>query len=140
MKIVICGSLQFVSEMKSVQNQLTSLGHTVFMPESAKEEKDKSHWQTLRTENEAEFARIKGERILLHFSKIDKADAIIVLNYKKKGKANYIGANTFLEMGYAFGVGKKIFTLNPLPKEQGNYEEIIAMQPVVLDNELERIN
>lgn len=138
MKITICGSLKFVSEMHLVKLKLEKRGHKVLMPESAIEEKDDTYWNDLMDNNPKEFAKIKGERIKLHFDKIKASDAILILNYDKHGKNNYVGPNTFLEMGYAFGVGKKIFVLNHLPKDY-HYEELISMNPVCLNNDLEEV-
>ena len=67
--------------------------------------------------------------------KIEKCDAILVLNYDKKGIVNYIGGNTFLEIGLAFWLGKKIFLLHPIP-EMDYKAEMHAMQPVVLQGDL----
>jgi nucleoside 2-deoxyribosyltransferase len=138
MKITICGSLRFVNEMKAVEQILKQEGHEVFMPESAIEKKDNIYWENLKHENIDEFSNIKGERIKLHFDKINSSEAVLILNYDKNEKENYIGANTFLEMGYAFGVGKKIFVLNNLPKEH-HYEELIAMKPICLKGEIKQI-
>ena len=80
-------------------------------------------------------AKIEHDFIRAHFKKVQDADAILVLNYDKKGIANYIGGNTFLEMGLAFWLGRKIFLLNPIPAM--DYKtEMHAMQPVVLSGDL----
>jgi nucleoside 2-deoxyribosyltransferase len=52
-----------------------------------------------------------------HFAKIREADALLVCNFTKKGIDNYIGANTFLEMGYAYSLELPIYTYNPLPDQ-----------------------
>src|SRR6185369_15050645 len=46
---------------------------------------------------------------------IAESDAILVLNQTKKGIDGYIGGNTLMEMGMAYGMGKKIFLYNPPP-------------------------
>lgn len=81
----------------------------------------------------------KGEAIANHFRKIDESDAILVTNYEKKGIENYIGGNTFLEIGYAFGTGKKIFILNNLPEQSAYKEEILGMQPIILSGDILKI-
>ena len=138
MKITICGSLKFVKEMKEVQNLLEEQGHVVLMPESAVEEKNDVYWNELKESNVDEFARVKGERIKLHFNKINSSDAILILNYDKHGKENYIGPNTFLEMGFAFGMNKKIFVLNDLPQDQ-KHEELLSMKPICLNQDFNKI-
>jgi hypothetical protein len=74
-----------------------------------------------------------------HFKKVAKGDAVLILNYTKDGVENYIGPNSFLEMGIAYFLGKKIFLLNPIPRSY-LWEEVKAMQPVVLNGDLEKIN
>ena len=62
----------------------------------------------------------------------ENSDAILVLNIDKKGIKNYIGGNTFLEMGKAFDKGIPIFLLNNIPEKIMYREELIAMQPIVV--------
>ena len=138
MKITICGSLKFVKEMKEIELKLKELGYDVLMPKSAIESKDNSYWEDLMNNNPQECSRIRGERIKLHFEKINSSDAVLILNYSKNGKDNYIGANTFLEMGYAFSAEKKIFLLNPLPKDH-HHDELTAMNPICLNKNLNLI-
>ncbi len=139
MKIAICGSIKFAQEMKQVKVQLEQLGHQALLPHSAEVGDLKPYWAELRAKDLKEFARIKGERITGHFDKIVACDAILVLNYDKEGKRNYIGPNTFLEMGVAFHEKKKIFLLNPIMESDGNYEELLALQPTVLEGDLGKI-
>lgn len=81
----------------------------------------------------------KSAAIKAHFEKIDKADAILVTNYPKKGVDGYIGGNTFLEMGYAFAVGKKVFVLFDLPKDSPYKEELLGLQPIILNGDISNI-
>jgi len=57
---------------------------------------------------------------------------------KKKGVKNYVGGNSFLEMGFAFILKKKIFLLNDIP-EMPYTSEIVAMKPICLKGNLEKI-
>jgi len=56
----------------------------------------------------------------------------------KNGIGNYIGGNTLIEMAFAHVLNKKIFLLNPVP-EISYKDEIIAMQPIILNGNLEKI-
>ena len=67
------------------------------------------------------------------------ADAILVANYDKHGIENYIGGNTFLEMGFAHVLDQKIFLLNPIPEMPYYKTEIEALKPVVIHGDLGRI-
>lgn len=139
MKIVICGSIKFAEEMKSVGRQLEAMGHEVLLPYSAEAGHTKPFWAELRKKSLREFALLKGERTAGHFGKIVEGDAVLVLNYDKDGKRNYIGPATFLEMGVAFHEKKKIFLLNPFLESDPNYEELLALQPAVLHGDLKKI-
>ena len=140
MKIVICGSIKFIKEMRDVKGLLEKLGHIVIMPRSAELNQTKAFWNELRNNNIKEFIRSKEARMREYFNEVRSSDAIIVLNYDKEGKKNYIGPNTLLEMGLAFDCRKKIFVLNPLPGYDNAYEELISMSPIVLDGDISRIN
>jgi nucleoside 2-deoxyribosyltransferase len=93
----------------------------------------------LANDEERINVKIEHDFIREHFRKIEQADAILVLNYKKKDIEGYIGGNTFLEMGHAFGLGKKIYLLYPVPAMDYNVE-MHAMQPIILDGDLTKLS
>ena len=140
MKIAICGSMSFANEMLDLKLKLLGLGFKVALPEGVEEYatnktllKKISGWGTL----EGARRKIKNDLIRKHYREIQKADAILVINKEKNGIKNYIGGNSFLEMGFAYILGKKIFLLNKIPEGQKVfYQEIVAMQPVVLNGNL----
>lgn len=72
------------------------------------------------------------DAIKVHFNKIKEADAILVCNYDKNGIQNYIGANTFLEMGFAHCLGKKIYLVSPLPDMPYTNDELAAFDVEVI--------
>lgn len=74
-----------------------------------------------------------------YLGKIDQSDAILVINITKKRIKNYIGANTFLEMGYAYHLKKKIYTLNPLPNQKYILDELLTFDPIVLRGNLKLV-
>jgi hypothetical protein len=82
---------------------------------------------------------MKKDAILLHFKKIEWCNAILVLNYSKNDIEGYIGANTLIEMGLALYLKKLIYLLNPVP-DISYKEEILGMQPIVLNGNLDKIN
>jgi len=67
-----------------------------------------------------------------HFEKIEKLDAIVVMNKDKEGRKNYIGGNTLIEMGLAFYLQKQIFLTNPIPTDVPYVEEIRGVSPIIL--------
>jgi hypothetical protein len=142
MIITICSSLYFAKEIGEVAEKLGELGHEVFVPSTAEQIlSGQINISDIEKEKESGLASdrtIKNNAIIRHYKKIEKSEAILVLNYEKKGVKNYIGGNTFLETGFAFVLNKKIFLLNPIPEV--NYsDEIIAMQPIILNGDLDNI-
>ncbi len=136
MIITICGSMQFHKEMLEAEKLLESRGHIVYIPSGAYD-KSKNEFYAGSEEEKISF-KIEHDLIREHFHEIDKAEAILVLNYEKKDIPGYVGGNTFLEMGYAFGLDKKIYLLYPVPNM--DYKtEMVSMQPVVLDGDLSKI-
>lgn len=93
----------------------------------------------MNTDEDRITVKIEYDFIHEHFKKIEKADAILILNYEKNGIAGYIGGNTFLEMGYAFGLGKQVYLLNPIP-QMDYYTEMVAIQPVILHGDLNMLS
>lgn len=137
MKIAICGSMKFHQKMREVTKQLEEAGHTVFVPKSI-ELMDTQGYIHPEDDEDRITAKIEHDFIREHFRKIEQADAILVLNYDKKGIAHYIGGNTFLEMGLAFWLGKKMYLLHPIP-DMDYLTEMHAMQPTVLEGDLTKI-
>lgn len=143
MKIVICSSIDFTYEIKEISDKLEIMGHITELPltslrilkgeltmEEFKAEKQKS--------GDGAFRKIKDDVIRKYYEKIKNADAILVANYAKNGIENYIGGNTFLEMGFAHVLDKKIFVLNDIPEI--NYkDEILAMNPVLLKGNIDNL-
>jgi len=57
----------------------------------------------------------------------------------KDGKKGYIGGNTFLEMGIAYHLNKKIFLWKKPSESLPYYEEIIALNPIIINENIEEI-
>jgi len=131
MKIVICGSIKFFEQMVEIQRRLEDLGHAVLMPVKFE---GVDYW------GENNQSRVEAKRkfgaISRHFDKIKKAEAILVVNLDKNEIKNYIGANTFLEIGFAYYLKKKIFLLNPIPEQGYIEDEIQTVEPTVLNGNL----
>lgn len=146
MKITICGSIAFYDEMEEIKRKLEALGHEVKLPPNqVKNEQGqmmpvKEYYELRKTypENTSWVWDRKKEAIQAHFEKVNWAEAIIVLNYDKKGIPNYIGSNTLMEMGLALHLNKKIFLLNPIP-EISSKEEILGMKPIIIKGDLSLI-
>lgn len=139
MKIAICSSLDFINDIKETADKLVQLGHEVTLPQTAEKiyKGEATYEQVMEEKENGEFANrgIKQDSLNYYYGKIKEADAIIVLNLKKKDIEGYIGGAVFLEMGFAHVLGKKIFLLNDIP-EISYKDEIRMMQPIVLNGNL----
>ena len=136
MKIIICGSISAHKELSDAKRMLETNGHVVEMPnlDNIENELDSSG-------NSLETARIKIKNDLIrgYFDKIKKSDCVLAINTKKNNIKGYIGGNTFLELGFGYVLNKKIYLLNQYTKELPYYDEIDAMQPIVLNGDLGKI-
>lgn len=137
MTIAICGSMKFHNQMREVKKTLEEMGHIALVPKSIELMDTIGYVHPTRDEARIQ-AKIQHDFIREHFRKIEQADAILVLNYDKKGIKNYIGGNTFLEIGLAFWLNKKIYLMNPVP-QMDYLTEMHAMKPVVLSGNLRKI-
>ena len=142
MKITICSSLAFSKEIGEISKKLERAGHKMILPATSEKilaglidieeiEKEKNNGM-------ASDRSIKNNAIINHYNKIKDSDAILAVNYSKNGIKNYVGGSVFMEIAFAFVLGKKIFLLNDIP-EMSYSDEIKAMQPIVINNDLEKI-
>lgn len=136
MKIAICSSMVFAEKMLEVRDKLENLGHEAFISKFAEEYLGKTVKEievlTLYHKNERDAIRDFWEVIKI-------SDAVLVLNYDRRGVSNYIGGNTLMEIGFAHVLNKKIFLMNPVPEIEYYKSEIEAVKPVVLYENLETI-
>ena len=119
-----------------IASDLEKAGHEVIVPHNIEKYAD----GTLEMENAHESTqnKIEGDLIRGYFEKIKDCDVVLTVNEEKRGIESYIGGNTFLEMGFAHVLNKKNFILNDIP-EVSYKDEIIAMQPVILNGDLSGI-
>ena len=146
MKITVCASIGFYDDIVKVGKELEEMGHEVRLPsfevEDEKGEKIsvKEFYSFRKSGGNCDnwVWERKGEEMRNHFEKIEWCEAVLVLNYEKNNIPGYIGANTLMEMGIAFYLEKTIYLLNNIPDI--NYrEEILAMKPVIINNDLREI-
>ncbi|OGM60778.1 hypothetical protein A2892_01915 [Candidatus Woesebacteria bacterium RIFCSPLOWO2_01_FULL_39_10b] len=134
--------MAFAQDMLNAKCLLEEKGYRVVLPEGTDEyckgklKKLANGWGTV----EGAKRKIDNDLIKKHYNEIKDGDAILVINKSKNGIKNYIGGNSFLEMGFAYILNKKIYTLNDLPDSLPIfYQELIAMQPISLRGDLNKI-
>lgn len=143
MKISIVCSLAFAKEAGEIKTQLTKRGHEVSLPYSV----DRILNGEITVEGIAKMKEdgsfnayvIEKDLIRWNWERMKKDDAILVVNMEKNGIPNYIGGNTFLEIGFAYIVKMKIFLWNEIPEIKYYRDEIEAMKPVILNQNLDLI-
>jgi hypothetical protein len=148
MIITICSSVDFSPKIIEVKRELENMGHKANIPYFTQKIMDGK----ISYEEYVELKEKKGDILLRELHSMDlikrywdyikNSDAILVMNLSKKGVDGYIGGSTLMEMGFAYGHGKKIFLFNPIPKrsERMHYvDEILDMKPVVINGNLSEI-
>lgn len=135
MRIGVIGSMQFTEKMLEVRDELRKLGHDAFVTDLHDAFVGKSDEEKERIKIEQ---KQQQDAIREFWRVMQGAEAILVLNLDKNGIKNYIGGNSFLEMGFAHVLDQKIFLLNPIP-EMLYTSEIEAMKPVVINNDLTQV-
>lgn len=146
MKITICGSIAFFDEMLQIKKDLENLGHKVQIPPTQITDNtgkliSVKEYYKIRNETTDENSWVwntKTNAIRAHFEKIQWSDVILVLNYTKNNIENYVGGNTFLEMGVAFHINKPIYLLNNIP-ESSFKEELLGLKPIIINKNLDLI-
>lgn len=124
-----------MDDMLAAQRILEKAGHKTYMPVKAK---GVDYWS--KNNSTRVMAKKNLNLIGRHLDHIDKSDAILVVNMTKGKKKNYIGANTFLEIGFANYRKKKIYFLNPIPGQSYILDEIQTAEPIVLQGNLSLIS
>ena len=124
--------MQYTEKMIEARSELIRLGHDAFLTNLADPFIGK-------TDEEKEVIKIHQKNnmdaIREFWRLMQGADAVLVINLDKHGIKNYIGGNTFLEMGFAHVLDQKIYLLNPVPDMPYYKTEIVAMEPVVINGD-----
>ena len=146
MKIVVCGSINASDKLIEVSDKLIALGHQTELPFYTKQIKegkiDLREYIKTKAANggDTQLRKSAGEDLIKrYFHLISESDAILVVNVEKNGIANYIGGNSFLEMGFAYALDKPIYLLNEIPN-LGYKDEMVAMKPVILSGDLSSLS
>ena len=127
----------FTDKMIEVKNQLEKQGHSVVISPRAQRYAKKSAAQIEQLSNKD---KLEQDAIREYLDIIKRCDAILVLNYDKRGIKNYIGGNTLIEIGFAHYWKKKILVLNPIPDISYYKSEIEATRPIILNGDLTILN
>ncbi|MFA6408419.1 MAG: hypothetical protein WCW36_03065 [Candidatus Paceibacterota bacterium] len=140
--ITICSSASFYTQVLETEAVLKKAGFAVSVPLTANKMKKSGDFrvETYKTwfKNPKDYKR-KTFLTRHHFNKIERGNTVLVLNYEKKGIKGYIGGAVLGEMAIALHFKKKIYVLNPIDESCSYKEEILAMNPTILNGDLSRI-
>lgn len=142
LNLAVCASASFYKEVIAFSYELEKLGVNVILPMTAAKMKSEHRendeatidWATADAGYHGKAMLIRG-----HFDEIAQSDAILVINYEKHGKANYIGPNVLMEMAVAFHLKKPIYVLNGQPEDSPLIDEILGLEPIFLNGEVSKL-
>jgi hypothetical protein len=136
MRIGIIGSMNLIEDMFEIKDRLIDLGHEAYLTNLAGPFIGK-------TDEEREKIKIYQKNnldaIKEFWNLMQEGEAVLAVNKTRKGIGNYIGGNTFLELGLAYVSDQKIYLLHPIPEIPFYKTEIEAMKPIILDGDLMKI-
>ena len=135
MKIFIACSKHFYNKIPEIKEKLEKVGHKIALPNSYDEPMKE---ETMKAQGSKEHIKWKAEMLKKDKQNIEPNDAVLVLNFEKKGISNYIGGATFLEIFRAWEMNKKIFLYNPIPDNIFK-DELIGMNPNILNGDIRLI-
>lgn len=142
LNLAVCASASFYSEVIVFSDILEREDINVILPATAakmKREDRANEEVVVDWSSHPDGYGWKAELIRGHFDEITECDAILVMNYEKHGKKNYIGPNVLMEMAIAFYLKKPIYVLNGVPEDSPLLDEILGLQPVFLGGDISRI-
>lgn len=143
MKITLLGSSAFREKKVKLFDELKKLGHDPIIHPHYIESVKEGKTEIMDRIEKGEHAQLKIENdyIMWYYNAIVSSEAVLAVNLEKNGQKNYIGGNVFLEIGFAYVNKKKIFLYNDYPAEKDckYLDEILTMQPVVINGDLSKI-
>lgn len=137
MHIALCHSMIFTEKALEIKAELEKMGHKVSISSFAQK------YVGIESEKEREdltvYHKNETDAVRMYWEEVKKSDAILVVNYDRRGIKNYIGGNTFWEIGFAHVLYKKIFLLNPVPEVDLYKSEIESTKPIIINGDLSLI-
>ncbi len=122
MTTCVIGSLREYDRIKDIGDSLKDIGHKVLLPLDMSGARIADHLQA------------KNKFIRGMYDQIKQCDAVLVVNdLPRDGMQGYIGPNTFLQMGMALSLGKRIYALNKWDERLPYNEELQSMDIEMLD-------
>lgn len=141
-KLAVCSSASFYKHVIALSYELEAMNVEVILPRTAQKMKQEGRENEEATVDWSSSPNgYHGKALLIreHFNEIVDCDAILVTNYEKHGKQNYIGPNVLMEMSTAFFLNKPIYILNEQPDDSPLIDEILGLEPVFLKGNIQKL-
>jgi hypothetical protein len=123
--VVVCGSMKNLDLMTKIGAALKQSGLDVITPEP--DERSGVSTATKRAASRRHMGHIRHRRTA----------AVLVVNVDRPGANNYVGPNSFAEIGVAFADDRRVFLLQGMPE---CYEdELVAWGVECLNGDLPRL-
>jgi len=136
MRIGIIGSMQSTEKTYEIYDELKKQNHDSYLTDLAEP-------FIGRTDEEKERIKIYQKNNLGVIKKfwnfMQDRNAVLVVNLTRKEIENYIGSDTFLEAGFACILNQKIFLYDLVPEIDLYKTEIVAVQSIILNEDLIKI-
>ncbi len=137
--IAVCASASTYDRVIPLSDELRGIGLVVALPATAERMKREgaANVEVITDWNNQPDGYAYKEKIMRdHFALIAKSDAILVTNFEKNAKPNYIGGNVLMEMTVAFYLKKPIYILNSAPEDSPLIDEIMGVRPTFLHGDI----
>jgi len=133
--ITLCASTKFYDHVNEIAPLLKTAGHHDLLPKTSM-----PNAEILEDDGSSKYKQWRKGLIDTHFRKVEKSDAILVVNDTKNSISGYIGANTLMEITIAYYLNKKVFILNEISSDNPVYDEILAIEAIVLSGDISKIS
>jgi hypothetical protein len=128
--VVICGSMKNMDLMTEIGKLIESTGLNVVTPVPDAPAEPWSVQSSTAVKREA-------SRRHMNYIRQSRTVAVLVVNVDRPGANNYVGPNSFAEIGVAFSDNRRIFLLQGMPECYA--DELIAWGVECLNGDLRRL-
>jgi len=139
--ITLCSSVSFYRQVIMVKIELESLGFTVLVPDLSSQMESENNYSFESYAERFDDANPQVKKRLMdeHFKKIAQSDGVLIINKRKHELEGYIGPNVLMEITVGYFLQKPVFLLHPVEKSLPAFDEVMALQPLIIYGELKQI-
>ena len=120
MIILVSASMRHTDKFAALQDSLEAAGHQAILPQT-------------------EEGLTKRQYIDEHMSRLQGSDALLLANFDDERGNGYIGASCFFEAGWAFALGKPVYTLQSIDATSPFAEDLMAIDCQVINGDMSKI-